>query len=277
MEMLNNERPESDAELTLALCHALEHTLVLVPSYTGLEPHTQACLEWMTSLGARVMHSARCPDIALHRSMLATAAYESLSVHNSDRSWILWLDSDVSIDKAELWLMFDDSVALAETFPGLQASVAARYLTKLSGQLAATRAPNAQDAHTTSGKMQPVYSGMGCFLSTVQGFRRHCLKSSKVRLRPDSDKEIFVVCTSGVVFGVDNHLSWRTEDWSYCASEWEDGAVYLSRARARHSRLVLSVPVETLWVADATPPEPPADTLVDATSPLPQVESNSST
>ncbi|HXK36792.1 MAG TPA: hypothetical protein VJ553_04390 [Candidatus Paceibacterota bacterium] len=213
------------------------------------------------------MHSTRCPDIALHRSMLASIAYESLHVQNSDRTWILWLDSDVSIDKAELWLLFEDSVGLIEALPGLNPSVSARYLTKLSGRLAATRAPNQADVTTACGKMQPVYSGLGCFLSTTQGFRRHCQRSSTARIRPDSDAEMFVVCSSGVVFGADNHLSWRTEDWSYCAAEWEDGAVYLSRARARHSRLLLNMPDELLCVADATPPEAPADTQVDAAKP----------
>jgi hypothetical protein len=266
--MLNDKKP-TDVDVTLALCHRLERTLVLVPSYDGLEPHTEACLEWLRGLGARVIHSTHCADVALHRCLLATAAFESLDYggSNSDRSWILWLDSDVSIDKFELWLLFDDSAAIGEACPDLEASVSARYLTKLSAKLAAVRAPQRQDLRTRAGNMQPVYSGLGCLLSTAKGFVRHCQDAAKAVMPGGS---VQLVCTSGPALA-GSELHWQSEDWSYCVAEWRLGAVYLSRARARHSRLVLTMPDEQLWAGGVgtSPPEPPEDTPDGRATPTP--------
>jgi hypothetical protein len=274
--MLTDKTP-TDVDVTLALCHRLERTIVLVPSYNGLEPHTEACIEWMRGLGARVIHSTHCPDVALHRCLLATSVFESMQParENSDREWVLWLDSDISIEKLELWLLFDDSDAMREACPGLEASVSARYLTKLSAQLSAVRAQRHNDIVTRAGKLQPVYSGLGCFLSTAKGFMRHCRDAAKVQVPRAS---VCLVCTAGPTI-VDGALRWQGEDWSYCAEEWRSGAVYLSRARARHSRVVLTAPDDREWAAGAvctSPPESPADSLdAQATPTLPDAPETS--
>ncbi len=255
--MLNETATPTDVDVTLTLCQKLANTLVLVPSYDGLSPHTEACIEWMRGLGAKVQHTTHCPDIALHRCMIATAAYDSLWLENAQCTYVLWLDSDVSIEKHELVKLYEDSDALRDAFPGLEASVSARYISKISGRLEAARAKDRDDVSTKTGRLQPANTGLGCFLQTAAGFARHCSNAPMAALGEGT--MLRIVCASGAQFA-DSVLAWESEDWSYCRQEWAQGGVYLSRARARHSVMILAVPSNTDWLPAAGQPEPPADT-----------------
>jgi hypothetical protein len=236
---------DPEAAVAFDLCERLDKTLVLCPSYRGIEEHTEACLGWIQGFGGRLLHTTRCADVALHRCLLATMAHRDLRMRDETLDgYVLWLDSDVSIDRPELLTLFQDLVALepGPNEPGRPVPcISARYPTKLGNAIEAQIAPNKPLLQGAQGRvLKPVHCGLGCLLMTTRTFLNHCAHSLQGNL-PDCST-IFFVCTSGpAVSGAG--LEWHGEDWNYCEMEWHHGAgVYLSSARARHSRQVLAMP-----------------------------------
>lgn len=246
---LQKYSPDPLAQVAFELCDLLSRTIVLCPSYNGLESHTATCLEWMRGLGARILHTTRCPDIGLHRSLLATLAYKTMLQEQSydARDFVLWIDADISISQEELRLLFADQAALATCFPDLAPAVSARYLAKIADRLAAKREPRPVVKHEDKDYV-PVLSGMGCLLMTRRAFTEH-LRACPAGRDP-SNELVYYVCSPGVRI-VNAQAQWIGDDWSFCVAHWLHCAgVYLSSARARHSRQILVMPPVEMSVTE---------------------------
>jgi hypothetical protein len=238
----------------------LDKTVVLCPSYGPIEEHTEQCLNWMTGMHAGLIRTSQCSDIAWHRCLIATAAYDALKAKYADRAYVLWLDADVSIEQAELLQLYED---LADLYGHQQQgawrycpSVTARYLGRRVNLLEAVRKLDAPLAPTSHRTLLPVISGLGCFLSRIETFKAHVERSPRALLSSFDDSETVYCVSWSTPVRASNNWTWAGDAWSYCAEEWNmGGGVYLSRARARHSRRTVIMPPDDLWL-----PEPQDDT-----------------
>lgn len=266
--MLNNNETERAFESALLL----DKTVVLCPSYGPIEEHTEQCLNWMSGMHAALIRTSQCSDIAWHRCLMATRAYEALKAQYADRAYVLWLDADVSITQDQLCVLYDD---LAELYGHQQQgawrycpSVTARYLARRVNTLEAIRKLEEPLGPTKHRTLLPVISGLGCFLSRVETFRAHIERSTRAAMPSfdGSSETVYCISWSTPVQRGPNNWTWAGDAWTYCAEEWSmGGGVYLSRARARHSRRTVVMPPDDLWL-----PEPQDDTLdSEATRPTP--------
>lgn len=274
-------------ETAIELADALKVTLVLTPCYSTLEPHTAALLSHLQNYHSSPITVHHVADVAKARCFLATLAYRQLK-DEPETEWVLWLDSDVSINLDNLALLYRQAtearaIARKEADDCIPPSLSARYLSKVTRSLEAVLVPTESLSRPENAVLSlrratlpGVLCGLGCFLQPVESLMAVCDCAPNVALWPNGEKGYRVCCTPGAAQFSGGPQTWWSEAWDYCDSVWHEGSVYLSDAVARHSTLTLAECPSERWPEGWPVPVDSPDVIATRREPLalPQPQSS---
>lgn len=197
----------------------LDNVLVISPVYGYVEAGTQLAIDECASLGATVIKSVGCSDIAQHRCLLASMAERSLlTARNGHLQTVLWLDSD-QIFRASDVVILRSWLQAASEGSGL-VSVSGAYCAKQSPEQFAARrlAPQEPDrlvelSETVRVNLPPVLCGMGFLLQWREVFLAHCAESRRVTVRQKLGGELMIpVVTASGAAPMADELQWHRFD-----------------------------------------------------------------
>lgn len=229
---------------------SLHGLMVLLPSYGACEPQTELALDPIRQAGAMVVRSVGCSDVALHRCLIAAMAQRIIGEAADDSTvpsrvnWVLWLDADMVVDPRTLAEQIVRLELLGRSLGRSRVdwpALSGTYVQRTRNNIIAARrmppdeparsieAPESERAFPSGARaLIPVHAGMGALMQSREAFSRHCREAERARF-PNGDtcpvitSSMMLPCQSG-------NRAWGSEDFVYCAWEWQQGrGVYLDR------------------------------------------------